>query len=103
MIFKTQQFTLTFILSVALLGRFMLASKIEDSVFEPVGRQAKSGFNKMASDFIEMITAKLASGEYVMTPREELVYTLVLDTYIQREKEKRDKLRKAFMHMRHGR
>jgi len=103
MIFKTQQFTLTCFLSVALLGRFMLASKIEDSVFEPVGRQAKPSFNVMASDFIEMITAKLASGEYVMTPREELVYTLVLDTYIQREKEKRDKLRKAFMHMRHGR
>ncbi len=85
MIFRTQQFTLTFILSVALLARFMLASEIEDSEFEPVGRQAKPSFNKMASDFIEMITAKLASGEYVMTTREELVYTLVLDTYIQRE------------------
>ena len=103
MIFKNYQFNFSFILTVALLNCCIFASEIENSVSEPVGRKANPSFNKIAIDFVEMMITKLESGEYVMTPREELIYTLVLDIFRQSEKEKMDKLRKVFMYMRHVR
>jgi hypothetical protein len=69
-------------------------------VSKPLDRQVKSSFKKVA---IDMITAKLESAEYVITPREEIIYIIELDMIIKIERAKMDKLRKAFMCMRHGR
>ena len=100
MIFKHFQFKFSFILTVALLGCSIFASELENSV---IGRQDRPSFNRIAIDFLKMVMSKLESGDYVMAPREEIIYIIVLHMIIKRERAKMDKLRKAFMYMRHGR
>ena len=109
MIFKhNHQFNspILFVSAALLLSSSMFASEIGYAVSETSDGKSHSSiinFNKIAIDFVNTLLAKVDSGDYVVTPIEELIFLKILDMIIQREIEKRDRLRKAFMYMRHGR
>ncbi len=109
MIFKHNHLfnsSLLFVYVALLLGSSMFASDIDYAVSETSDEKDQSSiinFNKIAIDYVNTHLAKLESGDYAMTPIEELIFYKLLDMILKREIEKRDRLRKAFMYTRQGR